>query len=124
MATKPIQQLDIYKLAEKLADYIWFAYDNWSYKVQHTIGLQVIRSSDSISANLAEGYGRFTVKDRNKFYLYARGSFEETKCWLRKAIRRKIISKKEEAIVAKLINELGPKLNSFIKKSYSLNQNS
>ena len=94
MAAKPIQQLELYKLAEKLSNIIWNAYDNWSFKAQHTIGLQGIRSSDSIVANLAEGYGRVTPKDRRKFYLYARGSFEETKAWLRKAIRRKIISKK------------------------------
>lgn len=96
MATKPIQQLDIYRLAEELSDIIWYAYDDWNFKTQQTIGLQVIRSSDSIAANLAEGFGRFMPKDCRKLYLYARGSFEETKAWLRKSIRPKIISKELE----------------------------
>jgi four helix bundle protein len=117
MATKPIQQLDIYKLSEALSDIMWHLYDEWNYKAQRTIGLQVIDSADSIAANLAEGYGRFTPKDRNKFYLYSRGSFEETKAWLRKAIRRKLISKDIEKKLTGIINELGPKLNSFINKS-------
>lgn len=120
MATKPIQQLDIYKLSEDLSDIIWFLFDEWNYKAQRTIGLQVIASADSIAANLAEGYGRFTPKDRNKFYLYSRGSFEETKAWLRKAIRRKLITKEVEVKLKTIIDELGPKLNSFINKS---NQN-
>lgn len=117
MATKPIQQLDIYRLAEELSDIIWYPYDGWNFKAQQTIGLQVIRSSDSIAANLAEGYSRFMPKNRRKFYLYARGSLEETKAWLRKAIRRKIVSRELENKLSLIINELGPKLNSFIKRS-------
>jgi four helix bundle protein len=45
----------------------------------------------------------------------ARGSFEETKCWLRKAIRRKVISQELANQLAEIINKPGPKLNSFIK---------
>jgi hypothetical protein len=63
-----------------------------------------------------EGYGRYTPADRKKFYLCARGSFEETKAWLRKALRRKVISLDEEAAKYKeIVEELGPKLNAFIK---------
>jgi four helix bundle protein len=114
---KTIQELDVYKLAEELSDVIWNAFDTWNSKAQHTIGYQVIRSADSIAANLAEGYGRFTSPDRKKFYLYSRGSFEETKAWLRKAIRRNIISKKEAEKYKTIIDELGPKLNAFIKST-------
>lgn len=110
-----IQDTDVYKLAEKLSDRIWYAYDNWDYKAKHTIGLQVIRSSDSISANLAEGFGRYSIADRKRFYIIARGSFEETKCWMRKAIRRKVLSEKEQNEIAEVINLLGPKLNLFIR---------
>jgi len=112
-----LTNLDVYNLAEKLSDKIWDDYDNWSWKVQKTVGLQIIDSSDSIAANIAEGYGRFTPKDRKKFYLYARGSFEETKTWLRKLIRRKILNAKQIKEYTLIINELGPKLNSFINKT-------
>jgi four helix bundle protein len=86
-------------------------------KVQSSIGSQVIRSADSISANIAEGFGRYGMADRRKFYIYARGSFEETKSWLRKLIRRKILDKKEIEEYTKIINELGPKLNAFISST-------
>lgn len=112
---KEVFELDVYRLAEELSDLIWFAYDRWDGKVQHTLGQQAIRAVDSIAANIAEGYGRFTPADRRKFYLYSRGSFEETKCWLRKAFRRNIISAAEVDVYKKLIDELGPKLNAFIK---------
>jgi len=114
---KEIYELDVYKLAEELSDLIWYDFDKWSVKVQNTIGYQIIRSSDSIAANISEGYGRFTPADRKKFYLYARGSFEETKAWLRKLIRRKIIAESEISEYQRIIEELGPKLNAFIRST-------
>ncbi|MDD5707694.1 MAG: four helix bundle protein [Kiritimatiellae bacterium] len=114
---KEVYELDVYRLSEELSDLIWNAYDQWDHKVQHTRGLQIVRAADSIAANIAEGYGRYTPADRKKFYLYARGSFEETKCWLRKAFRRKVISDSEIVPYKALVTALGPKLNAFIKST-------
>jgi four helix bundle protein len=90
-----VHELDVYKLAERLSDMVWWDFDDWTEKAQRTIGYQIIKSSDSIAANIAEGYGRFASPDKRKFYRYARGSFEETKAWLRKALRRNVISEKK-----------------------------
>jgi four helix bundle protein len=114
---KEIYELDAYQLAEDLSDRIWNGYDSWPEKAQRTIGYQIIRSADSIAANIAEGYGRFTPADRKLFYRYARGSFEETKSWLRKAIRRKLISHPDVEVYKRIIDELGPKLNAFIRST-------
>ena len=114
---KEVFELDVYRLAEDLSDLVWYAFDEWSPKVQRTIGYQIIRSSDSIAANIAEGYGRYTPADRKKFYLYARGSFEETKAWLRKLIRREVVYGDSVQKYTKIINELGPKLNAFIRST-------
>lgn len=111
---KRLVDLDVYKLSEQLSDKIWHDFDYWPEKVQNTIGYQIIRSSDSIAANISEGYGRFTPADRRVFYRYARGSFEETKTWLRKLIRRKIVNSEDIKEYESLINLLGPKLNAFI----------
>lgn len=109
-----LKDLDVCKLGEQLSDMIWDDYDQWPEKAQRTIGLQAIRSADSISANLAEGYGRFTAADRRKFYRYSRSSFEETKTWLRKSIRRQLLKKDRIIQYDNVIKELGPKLNAFI----------
>ena len=113
---KEVYELDVYQLAEELSDKIWYAFDAWPKKVQYTIGYQIIKASDSIAANIAERYGRYTPADRTLFYRYARGSFEETKSWLRKLIRRKIIVDDTQEYTT-LINELGPKLNAFINST-------
>ena len=110
-----LYNLDVYTLAEEISDMIWFDFEGWSKKVQTTIGYQIIRSSDSIAANIAEGYGRYTPANRKRFYLYSRGSFEESKAWLRKLIRRNILTKSKTAQYKKIVDELGPKLNAFIK---------
>ena len=50
---KKIYELDVYKLAEELSDMIWNIYDKWSEKAKRTIGDQILRSADSIAANIA-----------------------------------------------------------------------
>ena len=65
---KVVYELNVYKLAETLSDMIWFDFDKWEKKVQNTVGYQIIRSTDSIAANIAEGFGRYTPPDRKKFY--------------------------------------------------------
>lgn len=114
---KLLSKLDVYRLSEELADMIWSDFDKWDKKVQNTVGYQIIRAADSIAANIAEGYGRFTRLDRKRFYIYARGSFEETKTWLRKLIRRDIIANEKAKKYKLLIEELGPKLNGFINST-------
>ncbi|MCD4773043.1 MAG: four helix bundle protein [Bacteroidales bacterium] len=114
---KRVYELDVYQLAEELSDLVWYDFDNWTKKIQNTIGYQIIKSSDSIAANIAEGYGRYTPNDRKRFYLYSRGSFEETKAWLRKLIRRNIISKEDSEKYKEIIDKLGPKLNTFINST-------
>ena len=114
---KRVYEPDVYKLAEELSDMVWHDFDKWNKKVQNTVGCQIIRSSDSIAANIAEGYGRYTPADRKKFYLYSRGSLEETKSWLRKLIRRKVISESNAIEYRAIVDKPGLKLNAFINST-------
>lgn len=112
-----VYELDVYSLAEALSDMVWSDFDKWSEKAKRTIGYQVVRSSDSIAANIAEGYGRYTPADRRTFYRYSRGSFEETKAWLRKALRRGLLTVNRGKEYKAVVDKLGPKLNAFIKST-------
>ncbi len=108
-----VEELDIYQMAEELADKIWNICVRWDYFAKDTIGRQMVRAADSISANLAEGHGRYHFKDRLKFCYYARGSLEETKSWLSKAQRRNLIPK-EQNYVKEIVKILPKKLNAYI----------
>ena len=87
-----ISELRVYERAYEFSNEIWKICTNWDYFSKKTIGEQMVRSSDSISANLAEGYGRYNVRDNMRFCFYSRGSLEETKDWLNKAHVRALIS--------------------------------
>lgn len=63
--------LDCYKRAFTLADYIWGIVITWDWFAKKTLGIQFVTAIDSISANIAEGFGRFGKKDKIKFYYYS-----------------------------------------------------
>lgn len=110
-----LEKLDIYNLVETFSDKIWAIVAQWDYFKKDTIGKQLTRSTDSISANIAEGYGRFYYKESKQFYFYSRGSLQETKSWLSKCLRRNII---DEANCKELLSEADKiliMLNAFIK---------
>ena len=91
MARSNFENLRVYKLSEKLADEIWDIVELWHSFARGTVGRQVVRSADSIGANIAEGVGRGTYQDNRRFVRTARGSLNETKHWLRRAFRRKLL---------------------------------
>jgi four helix bundle protein len=107
--------LDVYNLAEKFSDDIWDIVARWDYFKKDTIGKQLVRAADSISANIAEGYGRYFYKESKQFYFYSRGSIQETKSWLSKCIRRKIIPAEICEPLIELCKKLLLMLNAFIK---------
>ncbi len=76
------EKLQVYQLAEKLADEIWRVVLGWDYFARDTVGRQIVRAADGIGANLAEGTGRGSLQDNRRFVKIARGSLYETKHWL------------------------------------------
>ncbi|MBN3909239.1 MAG: four helix bundle protein [Nostoc sp. NMS1] len=90
MATKRFQELQVYQLSEQLADDIWNIVGGWNFFAKDTIGKQIVRSADSIGANIAEGVGRGSFQENRRFIKIARGSLNETQHWLRRAYTRRV----------------------------------
>ena len=109
------EKLEIYQLAERLSDRIWSIVFSWERLAQDTVGKQIIRSTDSIGANIAEGSGRGTDRDYLRFLRMARGSMYETKHWLRRSFSRNLLTKDEVDEIMLLTRELTPKLNAYIR---------
>ena len=102
-------------MAMELGDEVWNIVYKWDYFQKDTIGKQIVRSADSVAANISEGYGRFHFKDSNRFNYYSRGSLYETKTWLTKAANRGLIEKNKYTELYDNIETLGKMLNAYIK---------
>jgi four helix bundle protein len=109
------EKLEIYQLAEKLADEIWFIVEKWQYFEKDTVGKQIVRAADSIGANIAEGNGRFSYKDNRRFIRVARGSLNETRHWLRRAYTRNLLTTREIERLKPIIEDLTLKLNGYLR---------
>lgn len=90
-----VTDIEAYQIAFKLSNLIWDLVNQWPFLAQKTIGAQFIDASDSISANIAEGFGRYHKKDKIKFYHYSRGSSLECIDWLDKSMHRKLLNKEQ-----------------------------
>ena len=108
------ENLQVYRLSEDLADLIWEVVLRWDPLAQDTVGKQLIKAADSIGANIAEGTGRGSFADNKRFAKIARGSLFEVKHWLRRAYRRKLLSKSKTTSLQKPVKELTPKLSAYI----------
>ena len=78
---------------------------------------QLDRASSSIPLNIAEGTGKYTGKDKCRYYDIARGSALESAACLDVLLKRKIISDKVVEDGKKLLVEIVSMLIGLIKSS-------
>ena len=87
----------------------------WDYFAKDTVGKQIVKAADSISANIAEGYGRFHYKENKNFCYFSRGSIIETKGWLKKSKTRNLIDEAKYQNLLQKLETIPHKLNIYIK---------
>jgi four helix bundle protein len=115
MSRSNFENLQVYKLSEKLADEIWTIVVRWDAFAKDTVGRQIVRSADSIGANIAEGTGRHNFQDNRRFVKIARGSLNETQHFLRRAFKRDLLTSADVKKLKPLVDNLAPQLNSCLK---------
>ena len=114
MARTQFEELEVYRLSEKLSDLIYRVVRLWAKLDQNTVGTQLIRAADSIGANIAEGAGRGSFADNRRFIRIARGSLYEVKHWLRRAYCRQLLQPTDIESIRSLLDELSPRLNAYL----------
>lgn len=114
MGGKGFESLEVYRLAENLADAVWSLVVPWDRFAKDTVGKQMTRSADSIGANIAEGTGRGSFVDNRRFVKIARGSLYETRHWLRRAYCRGLLTDQQITHMKPLMDELAPRLNAYL----------
>lgn len=90
-----LNDIDAYKIAFILSNKVWDIVISWDYFSKDTVGKQFVRAVDSISANIAEGFGRYSKKDKIKFYRISSGSIKEALDWNEKSRIRELITNEQ-----------------------------
>jgi four helix bundle protein len=115
-----LEDLRVYKLSMELGEIVYRTVEGWSYFDKDTVGKQIVRSADSVAANISEGFGRYFYKETIKFAYYSRGSLYETKTFAQKAHSRNLMSDAEHEKLVEMIEQIGKMLNSYINSLYKL----
>lgn len=110
-----LSDVEAYKLAYHLSNYGWEIVIQWQSFEKDTLGKQLVRALDSISANIAEGFGRYSKKDKIRFYRIARGSLYECLDFNEKARTRGLLSEEQYAYLLKQLQLLPKAINALIK---------
>ena len=110
-----LNDIDAYKRAFHLSNKVWDVVISWDHFSKNSVGLQFVRAVDSISANLAEGFGGYTKKDKIKFYRIAFGSLKESLDWNEKAKYRGLITERLYNQIFIELNSLPLEINQLIK---------
>lgn len=80
--TFSFENLRVYKVARELVKSIYLVQNKFPKEERYALGDQVRRAAVSITANLAEGSGRQSVKEKIHFIEIAFGSMTEVFCEL------------------------------------------
>jgi four helix bundle protein len=110
-----VESYGAYRISFALSNYVWNIIIHWEYFEKDTIGKQYVRAVDSMSANIAEGFGRYNKKDKIRFYYYSLGSVYECIDWNEKCVKREIISQSEYMHVKEELDKLPREINQLIK---------
>ena len=120
-ATFSFEKLDVYQKARELIKDIYLLQNSFPKEERYALGDQVRRAATSIAANLAEGSGRQSMKEKVHFVEIAYGSMTEVFCELQTACDLGYI--KEEQLdtlrpqftdIAKMLSGLRNTLNKRI----------
>jgi len=75
---KSFRDMDVWKKSHELSIRIFKLTANLPRSEDYALTSQIRKSSNSVSANIAEAFGRRTSKDKIYFYTVSRGSAYET----------------------------------------------
>lgn len=109
-----LEKLSAYQLAFSFSNDVWKEVVCWDYFAKDTVGKQLVRSVDSISANIAEGFGRYSKKDKVRFYRISMGALEEATDWIKKALARRLISSQSGNDYLRILDELRKEIYNLI----------
>lgn len=106
------EQLIVWQKSAELAKQIYLITKNFPSSEKFALTDQIQRSSVSVSANIAEGFGRMGKQEKLQFYNIAYGSLLETKSHLLIAAKIEYISNDNIHEILALITDVQKLINA------------
>jgi four helix bundle protein len=109
-----LNDIEAFRVSFHLGNYVWDTVSMWNNFSERTVGEQFVKAVGSISANIAERFGRYGKKDKIKFYRYNKGSLSASLNWNEKSKIRKLLSSEEYRHIFGELQKLLKAINSLI----------
>lgn len=111
--------LEAWKKAHALTIIIYKLTKGFPKEEIYGLTSQIRRSVSSIAANIAEGFNRYSFKDKIRFYHIARGSISETQNHILVAKSIEYASQEDTEKIIDIANEIRKILNGIIRVTES-----
>ena len=114
MRMKSYEDLLVWQKAMQLAKMVYLLQKSLPKEETYGLGDQIRRAVVSVPSNIAEGFGRGSDAEFNRFLAIARGSLFEVKTQLQLAEDLNLLE--VDAEVWDLIDEVGKLVNGLVKR--------
>ena len=115
---KPFRFLDwqVYKDAKELFRLVFSIVSKLPKEIRYDFGGQIIRSCSSVILNIAEGSGKKTDKELNRYFDISLGSLNETVAGVDVLLDNGFITKEQFDAVTQKAETISKQLGGFKKK--------
>ncbi len=110
-----LEDLKLYQECLDFEQEIWNIVNSWEGFNKDTVGKPFIQSSDAISGNIAQGYGRYNFKDKKHYCYISRGYLLKTKGWIIKSKEREFIGEEKADELIEFVEKIHRMLNAYIR---------
>jgi four helix bundle protein len=112
---RSFEDLEVWKICREIRKKIFKLVKNFPVEEKYSLVVQIRKAAISVTANIAEGYGRFHYQENIQFCRQARGSLYELLDHLTTSLDEGYMSVDEMNGLKKLINSAIKLLNGYIR---------
>lgn len=110
-----IEDLKIYQIAERMEIFLHKLTKKFPGDEKYRMVDQIRRASNAITSNIAEGYGRYSYKEKIRYMHIARGEAYELKQLIIRSCKKEYIKQESCDFIENKIVELIKAINGYIK---------
>lgn len=117
---KDFKDLDVWQVARELRTEMYQLARSLPDFEKFVLATQIRRAATSVTANIAEGFGRFSYQENVQFCRQARGSVFELRDHLTTCVDQNYIDEREGGKLDALAQRVAQLLNGYIRSTLAL----